>query len=367
MAMKTLKQILAFLVVLAACVSAREVPVRYYLEDNAERFGTFLKLERDTVSLRVLNPDSTRSELRLYKLEFRRILHVDSDTLINLDLSDFFYPDPIVEEEVVIPPFPAGNSYIKVISEPEACRLYINGKDLDVLTPYTIANVKAGKYEVSIRKYLKDVDWWGSEKIRLKENETLTVKIKLKRPRTDLTIISLPEAAEVYLDEEPSLYSMPSYYTDATLRGIRPQVEATLRLRKIGYIDTVITTEIKAFTPNMVYIEMEPIRDNLAILEMQTEFNKLRQKKWIGRGLIWGSIAPIIGGGVLWFLAERDWQKAADLKEKYEASAFQSAKTDEFIADNKSYNNSGDTKMIIGASLGAAGIIMGGIGIALQF
>jgi hypothetical protein len=365
--MKPLQHTLALFLCLAAFALAREVPVRYFLEDGAEHQGTFLKLARDTVYLRVQSNDSSLVEVAQYKLEFRRILQAENDSIVNLDLSDFVFPDPVVEVEEVIPPYPAGNAHIKVISEPEACRLYINGKDLDVLTPYTIANVQAGKYEIAIRKYLKDVDWWGSEKIKLKENETLTVKIKVERPRTELSVLSLPEAAEVYIDEEPSLHRMPAYYTDATVKNIRPKLESTIRLRKVGYQDTAVTTEIKAFTPNMVYIEMEPIRDNLAKLEMQTEFNQQRQRKWIGRGLLWGSIAPFLAGGTLWYLAERDWQKAADLKDKYESSALRSAQTDQYIKDNKEYNDSGDTKAIIGASLGAVGLILAGVGITFQF
>lgn len=367
--MDTLKRINLAVGWLIACVWAREVPVRYFLDDGAEHSAVFVKLQNDSVYVRSTPTEEGQEPVEsvLYKLEVRRMVQVENDSLVNLDLKDFVFPDPVIEEVHVEPPYPAGHSFIKVTSEPEASRVYINGKDLSVLTPYVIPNVREGKYEVSVRKYLKDVDWWGSQKIKLKENETLSVHIKVERPRTELTIVSLPEAAEVYVDDEPSLYHMPPHYTDVTIKGIRPQLSAKLHFRKVGYLDTAITTEIVAFMPNMVYVEMEPIRDNLAMLEMQNEFNQKRKKKWIGRGLLWGSIAPFLAGGVLWYFAERDWEKAADFKEKYNRAAFQSAQTDSFIADNKSYNESGDTKMIVGASLGALGLALASVGVVFQF
>ncbi len=70
---------------------------------------------------------------------------------------------------------------------------------------------------------------------------------------------------------------------------------------------------------------------------------------------------------MLWYLAERDWQKASDLKDKYAEAAFASDKTDQFIKDNKDYNDKGDIKMIAGASLGAVGLSLAISGILLQF
>lgn len=361
------KRILFAALFIVCNLAAREVPVRYFLEDGVERSGNFVQLARDTVHLSIPADSGKHSDLLVYKLDVRRIIRSDNDTLIDLTLTDYVVPELPVDSVAIAPPYPAGNATIRVISEPAACRLYINGRDLDVITPYTISGIKAGKYELSVRKYLKDVDWWSSEKVKLKENETLTVKLELKRPRTELSVITLPEAAEVYIDREPSLSRMPDYETDVTISGIRPTVSTTLHLRKIGYQDTSVTTEVRAFMPNMIYVEMEPIRDNLALLEMQNEFNAERRSRWIGRGLLWSSIAPIVAGGVLWYLAEQDWKKAAEAKDKYNAAAFETDKTAGYLSDNRKYNDAGDTKIAIGASLGAVGLALAITGVVLQF
>jgi hypothetical protein len=171
----------------------------------------------------------------------------------------------------------------------------------------------------------------------------------------------------VFINEVPTVNIMPHYMTDVVVDGIRPQAKTSLYFRKVGYRDTTIVTEIKAFMPNLINVEMEPILDDLALIEEQNAFNDERSKRRIGRGLLWSSIVPIIAGGVMWYLAEKDWSDAADKKKAYGMSAFESPDTQKMVKDNHDLNKSGDTKAGIGVGLGVVGIGLLVAGFVLAF
>lgn len=135
-----------------------------------------------------------------------------------------------------------------------------------------------------------------------------------------------------------------------------------LFFRKVGYRDTSITTEIKAFMPNFINVELQAI-DDIEYIQGQREFNQKRSDRRVGKVLLWSSIAPILAGGVLWYLAERNWSDAADKKHEYNRSVFDSEKAQRLIKDNHDLNKSGDTKAAIGIGLGAigAGLLVAGV------
>ena len=118
--------------------------------------------------------------------------------------------------------------------------------------------------------------------------------------------------------------------------------------------------------PNPVYVELEAV-DNSSVVEMQREYDRERTRRYIGRGLLWSSIAPIIAGGVFWYLAERDWSDAADKKTAYNKSAFESADTQKLVKKNKDLNDSGDTKGLIGLGFGILGVGLFVTGFVLAF
>jgi hypothetical protein len=107
---------------------------------------------------------------------------------------------------------------------------------------------------------------------------------------------------------------------------------------------------------------MEPI-DDIEYIQGQREFNQKRRDRRIGRVLLWSSVAPIIAGGVLWYLAERNWSDAADKKHEYNRSVFDSKKAQRLIKDNHDLNKAGDTKAIVGVGLGVlgAGLLVSGV------
>lgn len=307
-----------------------------------------------------------QSYILLFKYDFKRLINLESRKMVDLTLSDFEYSDE--EEEEEIPIYPEGKANLLVKTIPEGCSLYVNGVSLDMLSPDTIRNIKPGKYNISIVKQLKDVDWWGNKAVKINADSLNVIEISVERPRTRLTVNTVPEAVEVYLDQSPNENIMPHYMSDVVIDKMSPKTELMLYFRKVGYLDTAIITEVRAFMPNTVLVELEPVTMNLGIIDMQKEYNRERTKRFIGRGLLWSSIVPFISAGILWYLAESDWTVASEKKDAYEGgSAFYNEDTRKLIEDGKKYNKRGDTKGIVGGSLGLLGIGLATVGFVFAF
>ena len=339
-------------------------------EDKRVKMEEIAKMEQEIREREIQDSIAAAKKnpyIKIFRFELKRLYNMEDEVMIDLSLSNYVVPEKRVIEET-IELYPPGNANLLVVSEPAACSLFVNGIPLKQVAPDTIRNIKPGKYTISVMKVLKDVEWWGSAVVRINADSVNKVTIPVLRPSTRLTLNSNPEAAEVYVGEAPSLNKMPHYMTDMIVDNVKPQVKTTVYFRKVGYRDTSVTTEIKPYMPNLVYVDMTPVLDDLEFIEGQNAFNKERGLRRIGRGLLWSSIVPIIAGGVMWYLAERDWSKAADKKHAYERlSAFDSDDTRQMVKDNHELNDSGDTKCGVAIGLGALGLGLLTAGIILAF
>lgn len=317
---------------------------------------------QDSLEAAAKNPYIT-----IYRYALKRLYNLEDNVMIDLSLSNYVVP-VIVEEEEAIELYPPGNANLFVTSETEACSLFVNGIPLNQVTPDTIKNIMPGKYTISIKKVVKDVERWGVQVVKIKADSLNRVSIPMRNPETRLTVNTNPENVEVFVNEEPTENVMPHFITDVIVEGVKPQLSATIYLRKVGYRDTSVVTEIRPYMPNLVMVEMTPVLDDLDFIQEQKAFDRERSQRRIGRGLLWGAIAPIIAGGVLWALAESDWSDAADKKKAYnKLSAFDSEDTRKMVKDNHRLNDSGDTKFAIGASLGGIGLGLLTAGFILAF
>lgn len=300
--------------------------------------------------------------IRIFKYELKRMTNLENGEPVNLSLSDFTFADVVEEEE---PLYPEGGANLLVTSFPDSCEMFINGEPLDMVAPDTIKKIRPGKYTISVKKKLKDVDWWGTQTVKINADSLNRVRIEVERPRTKLTVATIPDGVEVYLDKQPNESVMPEYITDVSFET-EPSVKKIVYLRKVGYLDTAVAVEVRAFMPNPMFVELEAV-DNSSVVEMQREYDRERSHRYIGRGLLWGSIAPIIAGGVFWYLAERDWSDAADKKTAYNKSAFESADTQRLVKKNRDLNDSGDTKGLVALGFGVLGVGLFVTGFVLAF
>lgn len=305
--------------------------------------------------------------VKIFRLDLKRLYNLDDETMIDLALSNYEVPELVVEEEKKMELYPPGKGNLLVTSVPEACSLFVNGIPLGKVAPDTIKNIRPGKYVISVMRVLKDAEWWGSQVVRINPDSVNKVSIEVLRPTTRITINTDPEAVEVYLNKVPSENLMPQYMTDVIINNVKPQPNMDIYLRKVGYRDTTISMEVKAFMPNIVNVEMQPVLDDLPFIEEQKAFNAERSQRRLGRYLLLSSVAPFIAGGVLWYLAERDWGDAADKKKAYELSAFESEDTKKMVKDNHDLNKKGDTKGIIAAGLGTVGLCLFTLGFVWAF
>lgn len=339
-------------------------------EDDRKKMEEIAKVEEEIRQREIqdsIEADAANPFIKIYRLDLKRLYNLEDEVMIDLSLSNYEVLE-IVEEEEKIELYPPGSANLYVVSEPAACSLFVNGIPLKQTAPDTIKNIKPGKYTISVMQVLKDVEWWGSAVVRINKDSLNKVTIPVLRPSTRLTLNTDPEAVEVFVNEEPTEYVMPHYITDMVVDSIKPQVDAKIYLRKVGYRDTSVTMEIKPYMPNIVNVEMTPVLDDLDFIQAQNEFNSRRSKHRVGRVMLWASIAPVVAGGVLWFLAERDWSAAADKKKVYEKlAAFDSDDTRQMVKDNHRLNDSGDTKFGVGVGLGALGIGLLTAGFILAF
>ena len=327
-------------------------------EDTRVKMEQIAKIEEEIRQQEIqdsIAADSANPYIKIFRLDLRRLYNMEDDEMIDLGLSNYLVPE-YVDDEEEMELYPPGSANLFVTSVPAACSLFVNGIPLGKVAPDTIKHIAPGKYTISVMQVLKGVEWWGTAVVRINADSLNKVEIPVERPSTRLTLNTDPEAVEVFINEAPTVNIMPHYMTDVIVDGIRPQAKASIYLRKVGYRDTTIVTEIKAFMPNFVNVEMEPIMDDLVLIEEQNAFNAERSKRRIGRGLLWGSIAPIIAGGVLWYLAEKDWDEAASKKKAYGLSAFESPDTKRMVKKNHDLNRSGDRKAGVAIGLGVVGI-----------
>jgi len=80
------------------------------------------------------------------------------------------------------------------------------------------------------------------------------------------------------------------------------------------------------------------------------------------------SIAPIIASALFFYLANKDYDEAKDIKDELNMPAsVNGANFQQKIDKNKDLVDSGDRKMVIGASLAGAGVLLFGFGLFLSF
>ena len=286
--------------------------------------------------------------IKIFRLDLKRLYNLEDKVMIDLSLSNYVVP-VVKEEEETIELYPPGKANLLVVSNPEACSLFVNGIPLHQIAPDTIKNIKPGKYTISVMRVLRDVEWWGTKTVKINADSLNKVEIAVERPSTKLTLNTNPEAVEVYIGKEPTVNHMPDYETDVVVNEINPQPQLQIFFRKVGYRDTSITTEVNEY------------------IQGQREFNQKRSDRRVGKVFLFSSIAPIIAGGVLWYLAERNWSNAADKKHEYNRSVFDSEKAQRLIKDNHDLNKQGDIKGGIAAGLGAIGLGLLVAGIVFTF
>ena len=112
---------------------------------------------RDSIEAANKNPF-----IKFFRLDLKRLYNLEDQVMIDLTLSNYVVPEPVVEEEQEMELYPPGKANLLVTSIPDACSLFVNGIPLRQVTPDTIKNIRPGKYTISVMRVLKDAEWWVS-------------------------------------------------------------------------------------------------------------------------------------------------------------------------------------------------------------
>jgi hypothetical protein len=355
----------ALLVLMAVSVWAAPRQADFIFHDGAVRKGQFVRLKNDTVYVSIGTGETVNTRA-FYKLDFRKISLEGTDSLVDLNLTDFEFPDPPKDTVKIVKKVVKGNATLKVNSAPPGARIYFDDKLLNGVTPLEIKSLPPGRHKVSTRKYLKDSDWWGSEYVELENGKTHSVNIKLERPMTNLRVQTMPTGAEVYLDDVPSRDNRDFLVSDTTLMDIRPGEKRKLRLFKVGYYDTVLTVNVLPFETTRIGVDLRAVEDPEYLNKQNAFVSSRTQRKW-GKVALWCSLAPLAVSGYLWYLAEKDYEDANSRKRVYESAGILSAETDQMIEENKSFNESGDSKVLSAAITAGSALGLAAVGLVLYF
>jgi hypothetical protein len=371
------------LLLFASIVWSAGVDVEYILQDGTEGFGRFWVMRSDSIFISKydsLTPQSKKMvdeqnpTLKGHKFEFRQVRILQTDSLLNMGLSNFvpldldsLQQDSLARVQDAKAKKKGGNASLYINSKPDGAQVYLNKKLMPgVVTPAVITGLPAGTHLVQARKYLAKVDYWGTEQVELLPNDTLKVSVTLQRPFTNLKVESTPTHAEVYLDKPVSLNYKSPHITPSLMLDIYPGDKREVRLFKVGYYDTLIVYDILPFETNRITVDLRAIEDP-QLIDSQLKFIRKRSLRKAGKYTLWVSIVPMLVSGWFFYDAEQDYKAANLRKQRYERATFESEETARMVVENKEYIDSGDKKVVTGITLVGAGLALSAIGIILYF
>ncbi len=254
-----------------------------------------------------------------------------------------------------------GDASLFVKTEPEGARVYLNGKLMDGVTPVTLSNLTAGKYNVKTTKG----DLEAISKVTLEAHKVTKVNLSLSKKKTVLKISSNPSEAEVYIDGKPGIKKSPDKTTPAIFEGIKAGKYA-ITLFKVGYKDTSFFFDLQPNQSSDIIINMEKNTDE-NILKQKRLVKKRKQRK-IGLSMdISGGLA-IAGGTLFYILGAKDDNEALDAKKYLEESVIKSGpEFDEQLKINQEKSDSAAWKKAVSYSLWGAGALSLGLGLVFTF
>jgi hypothetical protein len=153
---------------------------------------------RDSIEAANKNPF-----IKYFRLDLKRLYDMENRTMIDLTLSNYVVPEPVVEDEQEMELYPPGKANLLVLSTPDACSLFVNGIPLKQVAPDTIKNIKPGKYTISVMKVLKDVEWWGSAIVKINADSLNTISIPCSARLRELRSIRTPKLWKCSLTRFP--------------------------------------------------------------------------------------------------------------------------------------------------------------------
>jgi len=323
--------------------------------------------------LRARHPDSARIEItRLFYEEelptiFREQIVVSIDSMFQDAIREGALSDLIKKAAGYPVKAKKRRSYIFVDTDPESATISRPQKDAICKSPCTFAVLDTGKIEVnaywSVDKHL-----WGAQTfVHPIPGDTVKVSLKLKRVVPEVKIVSNPVGAEIFPGQDEINRNSSSIGQTPRKISLTTPGMTYLRLRKEGYRDTLVSFYVAPVSEVNLDISMEHLSD-FEEIQKQKEWLKQRKMSFIGKALMGSSIAPVLLGSLMLYLAQENYDDADDIKA--ELSMPSASKGENYNAkkdENRDLVRTGDRYSIIGGSFIGAGIAVFGIGLFLTF
>ncbi|MDR2732921.1 MAG: PEGA domain-containing protein, partial [Fibromonadaceae bacterium] len=205
---------------------------------------------------------------------------------------------------------------------------------------------------------------WTAKIGRKLDGDTSKVFLELRRSFASTEIRTIPENALVYpagvLDIKSRALGKTPYY----LQGLPGETQ--IRLFSKGYNDTLLSVKVDAVEKQTLFVQLTPITDPQKITE-QNLLVKSQSKRNIGLGLLGGSAGPLIAGTIICVFAQDDYKKARDIKRELKHPSFGGENYKAMVNENHKAVKDGNTKIIFGASLIGASLLLAGVGFSMSF
>lgn len=324
-------------------------------------------------ALRAKHPDSVSIELThvLFEEDLPTInksqITVSRDSVLQDALKGNAFT-ALVKKAAGLPvPTRQARSYIHVETDPEAATISRPERSAICKSPCTFAVTDTGRIEVNAY-WNVDKHLWGAQTfVHPLPGDTAKVSLKLKRINPEIKIVSNPVGAEIFPGSEKIEHNSKSIGTTPKMVTLTTPGMTSLRLRKAGYRDTLVNFYVAPVSEINLDISMEHLTD-FDEIKKQEEWYHQRKVSFIGKVMMGSSVAPILMGSLLLYLAQQDYEDAEDIKNELKMPS--AAKGENFnakVQKNKDLVDSGDRYSIIGGSLIGTGIVVFGLGLFLSF
>jgi PEGA domain len=251
---------------------------------------------------------------------------------------------------------------LTIRSEPSGAAVYVDGKIFQASgTPATLTNLYPGRHAISVCKDGFD----AFQEVVLEAGESREVTLALKKSHRTLCVSTTPPNAEVYVNKTPGRKTEPEATTPATLKNLE-YVQPRITVFKKGFADTCFSVDLRPWNITHVNVGLRSA-DSKTATAQQSLVND-RWKVRVGRCALLASPILLAGGGVLLYLAQKDYKVANNADYFLSNTIVDSG--DRYTAARKQYDDAtrnGNTKTGGGFSLLGLGVLAGGVGIVLFF
>lgn len=264
------------------------------------------------------------------------------------------YQEPVREKST--------KSFIYVETDPEGANLSHKGEDVICQTPCAFAIEDTGKVELEAFWDVENTLWANKATIRPIPGDTAKINLRLKRVKPEVEIHSVPAGAQIYEAEEITPHSRPIGKTPKILTTRTPG-PAELHLWREGFRDTVIQFRVSATSKTIVEVQLDTLQSKQE-LESQAVFQQIQKRIFWGHLSLGVSIAPAVAGGILLYIAEKDRDKARDIRDELKMPSSGGGEHFQKLVDkNHRYADRSKTERYVGTGLliFAGGLLAAGI------